>query len=139
MKRQPDFSGTWRFNPERSMLEGPAPDSSVFVIEHDEPRFSLHRTHVADGVCDELTVALTTDGTPVIGSFGPLEAHSTLRWNGDALLFVSTFPKYEPGASNTVRYHLEDGDRTMVAQERLRSSQHSHDNTWVFDRVEVQP
>ncbi len=36
---KPDFSGTWIFNPGTSKLEMTAPTKSVFVIEHDDPKF----------------------------------------------------------------------------------------------------
>ena len=43
---KPDFTGTWEFNPSRSSLQNPAPESSTFGIEHREPYFYLERTHV---------------------------------------------------------------------------------------------
>lgn len=132
---RPNFSGTWTFNPGKSHLEVPPPDRSVFVIEHSEPRFRLDRTHVMEGKPDSLSIELTTDGTPVVQTVQGLEIHSTLRWEGDALLLVSKFPAEGDEASNAVRYRLGSEGQVLVAKERLRSSRVSYENRWVFDKA----
>ncbi len=48
---RPDFSGTWVLDLSRSSLEITSPDSSIFVIDHVEPRLTVERTHVFDGDC----------------------------------------------------------------------------------------
>ena len=51
-----NFTGTWKFNPNKSALQSPSPESSIFVIEHHEPNFHLERTHVLGGVSDTFSV-----------------------------------------------------------------------------------
>jgi uncharacterized SAM-dependent methyltransferase len=53
-------------NRELSRLQTPMPDSTLFTVEHREPNFRPSRTHVAKGKADELSIALTTDGTEVV-------------------------------------------------------------------------
>lgn len=130
----PDFTGNWRFNPDRSSLEITAPESTVFIIQHEEPLFRVDRKHVINGKTDEMTISLKTDGVEVVQTIGPLEVHTTLHWEGEELVLVSRFPGYDPEADNTVRYRLESDGRTLVVDERLRSSRLNYDNTWVFDR-----
>jgi hypothetical protein len=131
---RPNFTGTWRFNAEKSMLQIPAPEYAVFVIEHDDPCFCLDRTHAIGGKTDTLSITLNIDGAPVVTSRDGLEIHSTLHWEDDALVFISTFPGHDDQASNTVRYRLDDAGRTLIAKERLRSSRLNYDNVWVFGR-----
>ena len=131
---KPDFTGTWSFDPAKSRLEIPPPDSSVFVIDHVEPWFRLERTHVIGGKADTLRIELTTDGVPLVQTHHGLEIHSTLYWEGESLVVVSTFPTEGAEASNTVRYRLESEGQVLVAEERLRSSSLSYENTWLFDR-----
>jgi hypothetical protein len=131
---KPNFTGTWTFNPGKSVLQVPIPESAVFVIEQNESSFRLDRTHVFDGKSDTLSLALTTDGAPVVMNRDGLEIHSTVHWEGDTLVFISTFPGYDDTASNTVRYRLGNADQTLTAEERLRSSQFNYDNIWVSDR-----
>lgn len=130
---RPDFTGTWTFDPSRSRLQIPAPESSVFVIHHDEPRFQLERTHVVGGKVDTLSLELMTGGAPVVTMHDGLETRSTLRWEGDALVLVSEILG-EASATNTVRYRLQSAGRVLVAEERLRSSQINYENVWVFSR-----
>jgi hypothetical protein len=130
----PNFTGKWKFNNIRSTLQIQPPDSAIFVIIHEDPFFRLVRTHIIGGKVDELTIALVTNGLPVIMNCGPLETHSTLHWDGDELILASTFPASDAGASNTVRYRLEDNGQTLLAKERLRSSRLNYDNDWVFER-----
>ncbi len=132
--KKPNFSGTWKYNPDKSDLQIPPFDSSSFVIEHHEPCFQMTRTHVIGGKTDTLTVVLTTDGSPNVLHHGGLEIHSTLHWEEDMLVFVSSFMREGSEATNTVRYRLEPDCRTLVAEERLRSSRIHYDNIWVLDK-----
>lgn len=43
---RPDFTGTWRFNPARSVLQIAAPDATIFVVDHREPTLRISQTHI---------------------------------------------------------------------------------------------
>ncbi len=131
---KPDFSGTWKFNPSRSSLQIPSPESSVFVIEHNEPHFHLERTHVVGGNGDTLSIDLMTNGEVVILNRRGIEMHVSLHWEETALVFDCRFDWEGEPATNIVRYSITDEGRTFMAAEQLRGKQHSHDNVWVFDR-----
>ena len=134
---KPDFTGTWKLNRGRSSLQIPAPDSTTFVIEHREPRFRLSRTHVAGGNSDTFAIELTTDGEQVVCNHGGLEIQARLRWEGETLVFDSELVREGTRATNVVRYRLAEAGQVFVAEESLRSEQHSHENTWVFDRSDL--
>jgi hypothetical protein len=131
---KPDFTGIWKFNRSRSSLQIPEPDSTTFVIEHREPRFRLCRTHVVGGNSDTFSIELTADGEQVVCNHGGLEIQARLRWERDTLVFDSELAREGTRATNVVRYRLGDAGQTLVAEESLRSAQHSHENTWVCDR-----
>jgi hypothetical protein len=131
---KPDFTGTWKFNPNRSLLQIPAPESTVFVIEHNEPYFRLERTHVFDGKSDTFSIDLTTNGEAVALASAGFEIQASLRWEGDALLFDSRLERQREHATNLVRYRLSDDGQTFTAEERFRGSQYSYENKWVFDK-----
>jgi hypothetical protein len=131
---QPSFTGTWKFNPAKSALQIPAPDSSMFVIEHSEPRFRLERTHVFGGKSDTFNINLTTDGKAVAVFHAGFEIDGSLRWEGDTLVFDSRLKREGEQATNVVRYSLSADGQTFTAEEQLRSRDHSHDNKWVFDK-----
>ncbi len=131
---KPNFTGTWKFNPGKSVLQMPSPESSIFVIEHNKPHFRLERTHVFDGKSNTFSVALTADGELTAVNLGGFDSQSKLYWEGDSLVFDSRFVHEGKQASNIVRYQLEDAGQTLIAEEQLRSAQHKHNNTWVFDK-----
>ena len=131
---KPNFTGTWKFNSGKSVLQMPSPESAIFVIEHNEPHFRLERMLVFDGKSDTFSVALTTDKKPITVNIGGFEAQSRLYWEDDSLVFDSRFVHEGEEASNIVRYKLEDEGQTLIADEQLRSTQHKHDNMWMFDK-----
>src|SRR5215470_13119193 len=83
---KPDFTGTWEFNSSRSALQIPAPESSVFVIEHREPDFYLERTHVFGESSDTFAIALTTDGKDVVWNHRGMGLLSHPYWEGETLV-----------------------------------------------------
>lgn len=129
-----NYTGTWKFNPDRSILQMPPPESSIFIIEHQEPNFYLERTHVFGGQSNTVSFDLTTDGKPKAISLGGFESQSSLYWEDDSLVFESRFVHEGKEASNIVHYRLENSGKTLIAEETLRSSQHNHDNKWVLDK-----
>jgi hypothetical protein len=131
---RPDFSGVWNFNRERSLLQIQAPESTVFVIRHHEPEFHLERTHVFGGIRDLFSIDLATDGESVELTHGGIMISARLYWEGDDLVFYSELRKGEGFGTNVVRYQLTNGGRTFTALEQVNFGEHSHVNTWVFDR-----
>ena len=131
---KPNFSGRWVLNLEKSKLQIPQPTSSLFEIDHREPKFRLTRTHVYADRSDTITMDLTTDGTEYPQEFGELRSRTRLYWAESTLILDMKVSLKDHKGTNVDRYSLENAGQTFVAVERLRSSQHSHDNIWVFDR-----
>jgi hypothetical protein len=83
---RPNFTGTWKFSPSRSVLQIAPPDSTIFVVEHAEPTFCLSRAHVIGKTSDTFTIELTTDGKEVVVDRDELHirAHATgkeIHWS----------------------------------------------------------
>ena len=129
---KPDFSGTWKFNPNRSRLQIEPPESTVFVLDHREPLFRISRTHVFRGKRDTFELQLSTDGKEVTGEHGTMRFRSRAYWEGDVLIFESNIETAGGQGTNTVRYRL-DGD-SLVAEEHLRSTTINYDNVWVLEK-----
>ncbi len=83
----PDFTGTWKFNQQKSLLEVPAPDSTTMIIDHREPHFHLERTHIVGTRSDVFTIDLTTDDKPVTRLHEGIEIHARMSWEDEALVF----------------------------------------------------
>jgi hypothetical protein len=132
--KKPDFTGTWKFNPSKSLLQILAPDATEFVIDHREPLFRLSRTHVVGGKSDALKLELTTDGNEITGDHGELHFRSRIYWNGETLVFETNVVQRGETGVNTVRYTLSDTRDSILAEERFRSKNTNYDNKWVLDR-----
>jgi hypothetical protein len=132
--QKPNFSGTWKFNPEKSKLQIPVPTSSTFRLDHREPEFHLSRTHVYDGKSDTWGVDLTTDGKEVIQESADQTIHIRLYWEGNDLIFDSKIVMKDREATNVVRYHLSEDGKIFTATERFRGPRLKYDNIWVFDK-----
>ena len=135
---KPDFTGVWRFNSGKSLLEIPSPDSTLFVIDHHEPDFHLERTHTHGETSDTFSIDLTTDGGPVTKNHGDIEIRARLYWDGDVLVFDSRLIQGGQEGSNIVRYQLAEDGQIFVAVERLSLGVHRHTNTWVFEKQKPQ-
>lgn len=85
--QRPNFSGVWRYNPEKSTLQIPPPTSTTLCIDHREPDFHLSRTHVFGGKSDTWSIHLTTDGKEVVLKEEDRTLHSRSYWEGNKLVF----------------------------------------------------
>ena len=125
---RPCFTGHWALNLQRSELQIPSPESSLFLIEHDEPVFRLTRTHVYDGKSNTISFELTSDGKEYDQDFGELHACSRLYWDGDRLVLDMKVRINDDEGTNILWYSLEDSCRSFIAVEQWRSVKHHHDN-----------
>ena len=132
--QKPNSTGTWKFNPSKSTLQIPAPDSTVFVVEHMEPNFRLSRTHVAGEKSDTFTLDLTTDGAEVVILRGDLHLRACAYWEGETLVFDSHLVRGGEDATNIVRYKLAGNLNSFVAEEKFRSKSLCYDNIWLLER-----
>jgi hypothetical protein len=132
---KPDFSGTWRFNPAKSVLQIPAPDSTEIEITHREPALRISRTHTIKGRRDTFFINLTTDGREVHVDRADIQLQCRAYWDGETLVFDSRFARDGEDATNVVRYTLVNGCDEFRAKERFRSASLSYDNLWVLERI----
>jgi nuclear transport factor 2 (NTF2) superfamily protein len=131
---QPDFSGTWIFNPEKSRLEMTAPTRSIFWIEHQNGRFKLTRTHKWGERWDTLSFEAGTDGEETYRDMHGFEMWTRMFWNGaELVLDMKLAYRGEPG-TNVVHYRLADEGKTFIAAEWYHMPREQHHNLWVFDR-----
>jgi uncharacterized protein (TIGR00369 family) len=134
---KPDFTGTWTFNPAKSVLQIPAPDATVFAVDHREPALRISRTHIVGEKQDTFSLDLTTDGREVAVDRADVRLRARAYWDGDTLVFDTTLVRAGEEATNVVRYTLSSDRRAFVAEERFRSASLNYDNIWTLDRAEA--
>jgi hypothetical protein len=131
--RYSNFTGSWVLNAARSRLEVPSPDSTIFVIRHQEPNVRMFRTHARAGKLDTVTVMLRTDSSEVHWELRGARVTSRSWWEGTELVFWSALVRGDQQASQVVRYSLSVDGRTFTAIETVDAGAASHVNRWVFD------
>ena len=112
----------------------PAPDSTIFVIDHKEPVVRIFRTHARAGRLDTVTITLRTDSSRIDGELRGAKSISRTWWRGTELQFSLSLTRGEQHASQIVTYSLSDDRRTFTAVEDVSAGPNSHLNRWVFDR-----
>ena len=132
----PNFSGTWVMSATKSRLEIPVPDSTIFVIRHDEPSVRIFRTHATGGKLDTATVILRTDSSEVNWALRGTKLRGRSWWSGDELVFWLGFADRDRPGSQVVRYSISADGKTFTAVERVDTPEVKHVNRWVFDRRE---
>ena len=132
---KPNFTGTWKFNAAKSKLQIAAPDSTVFVVEHREPRFHLTRTHVFNGQSDTWEIELTTDGKEVVREEPTRTLRCRMYWEGDALVFLVRIRKHDgEKVTDRVRYVLAADGKSIAAYESYRGRTQRADNVWILEK-----
>lgn len=132
-----NFSGIWIFNLGKSILQSPPPDSSVFIIKHDGPLFILHRTQVINGISNTLNFEMRIEGNETVKDYNGTEITAKMYWQGEELIFDSSFHKGDEKALNIVNYKLASDENALFAEEEFIGKEHYHLNKWVFDRKET--
>jgi hypothetical protein len=133
---KPDFSGTWSFNRAKSTLQIPAPDETLFVVDHREPSLRISRTHTVGEKRDTFSLDLNTQGHEVSTTRDDVQLHARAYWDGDTLVFDARLVRAGEDSTNVVRYTLSADGLSFVAEERFRSASLNYDNTWIMEKVQ---
>jgi hypothetical protein len=134
---KPDYSGSWKANFAKSKLQIPAPESTLFVIEHREPRFKLSRTHTAGEYRDTWSIELTTDGKEVTREEANRTVRCRLTWEGNSLVFAARI-RMRDGEEITdrVKCVMAADGKSFTVYESYRGRTAKADNLWVLERQE---
>jgi hypothetical protein len=134
-EQKPDFSGEYVLNPQASALGGGAAAvrSAVLRIEHREPMVRCQGAFTFDGTSFNYALERVSDGREVVDGKEP-PTTSSLRWEGDALVFIDRTDAADAPVTMSWRYELDDSGRRLTAIERIRGGGRDQDNVWVFER-----
>jgi hypothetical protein len=136
-QQKPDFTGEWVLNLKASALSpavAAAAQSGVLGIEHHDPSFTSHLTVMFGAKPFETRFELLADGREVVETVRERRSVSSLRWDGDALVFMGRSEGPDGAVTISFRYELQDGGRRLRAAEQIRGGGRDQDNLWVFER-----
>ena len=134
---KPDFSGTYVLDMQRTKLQTTPPVlGGEIVLEHREAYFMFSRAFRIEGQEPLETSAyeVSTDGREAVKKDGDVTTKLSMTWDGDSLVFtVKVLSPKDGDGIHTARYRLEDGGKTLIAEESFRGPWH-FDNLWVAVR-----
>jgi len=137
---RPDFSGMWILDMGRSVLNQRLLKNltaGFFKIDHREPAFSIHREFTIAGKPDTLDFTYPTDGSEIEGNDQGMPTVSSLRWDGEALVYLTIYKTSRGEARNLVKYSLLDDGKTLRAEESFRGPRLQYINIWIFGKGET--
>jgi hypothetical protein len=131
--QQPDFSGIWILNLQKSKLEDMGTDftGSRFIIEQKGDRLTLTRYHYFGPKKNKIRFRMTADGKTrrvKVLFRGKLEKQ-------EGRLLATLWRK---NFLNVVQYRFGSSPNEFIADEVFKGRPKDHHNIWVFDR-EGQP
>jgi hypothetical protein len=132
---KPNFSGIWKFNPGLSTLQINAPDSSLFIVEHEEPNFRFERKHIFGGKEDTFSMNLIINNNSISINRQGTEIKAHCYWESNTLVFDTVLTRGNQKARNTVRYSLAEDKESFTAEECYRSDSTNYDNIWVMEKT----
>jgi hypothetical protein len=120
----PDFSGTWKLDPDKSAFGPmPPPTSLTLVIDHKEPAVSASQSSTGPQGDQNTTSNYSTDGTETVNNFMGTEVRSKAHWEDKTLVIESIL---DPGGSAvklTSKWSLSDDGSTLTDALKISSPQ----------------
>jgi hypothetical protein len=111
----PNLSGTWTLQVDKSSFGMiPGPQSRTDVIDHQEPKLTIKRTIVSAAGETASNLVYAVDGKPYKNMVGESELTSTLKWEGQTLVMVSTVTTPQGEVTITDRYTLSTDGKTLT-------------------------
>jgi len=134
-EQKPDFSGEYALNRQASALGGGAAEvrSAALRIEHREPMVRCQAAFDFESTSFKYALERVSDGRETVDGKEP-PTTSSLRWDGDALVFIDRTDAADAPVTMTWRYGLDDSGRRLTATERIRGGGRDQDNVWIFER-----
>lgn len=132
---KPNFSGEWKLNAEKSDFGPmPAPDKMSMKIDHKDPALNVSTSQSGPNGDMTMDAKYNTDGSETTNSFGPMEAKSTCKWDGDALV-VNTKLNAQ-GADITIngKWTLSADGKTLTQNAHVATPQGEIDIKYVLDK-----
>ncbi|MGA3188750.1 MAG: hypothetical protein ABSF22_16715 [Bryobacteraceae bacterium] len=132
---KPDFSGTWKMDPDKSLFGPvPPPTSMTRVIDHKDPDLSLHQTSTGPEGDQNMAFKYSTDGKETTNSYMGNEVKSIANWDGKALVIHSNLDVGGQQVKLTEKWTLSDDGKTCTDVLNISSVQGDLDITYIFVR-----
>ncbi len=132
---KPNFTGDWKFNAAKSNFGGmPAPTSLTQKITHEDPSLKVATSQSGDFGDFNSDFTFTTDGKECPNQMNDFHMTSTVKWEGDSLVFDSKIDFQGTAMSGTEKWSLSPDGKNLTVQRHFKGPMGEGDSTVVMDR-----
>lgn len=132
---KPNFSGVWKLNAAKSDFSViPGPDSRTDTIEHKEPNVKIARTENGPEGARDYVLTMTDDGKESVNNLGPIEAHITATWEGNAHVMTMKLKIQDMDVTIKRTSTLSEDGKTMTAMNHIVSAMGELDQKEVYEK-----
>ena len=134
---KPDFSGNWKLNVDKSEF-GPIPPPSTMTmkIDHADPDLKVATSQSGPQGDMSYEAKYTTDGKECTNTIGPMEAKSTLKWEGDDLLVDTNLDAGGMQIAIKGKWTLSADGKTLTQAAHINSPQGDIDVKYILEKQE---
>jgi hypothetical protein len=132
----PNFTGEWTVNTTQSNWgQMPAPTRFNQKITHNDP--DLKVVTEQSGAFGDFTsdFSFTTDGKECPNQMNDFKMKSTVKWDGDTLVFDSQMDFQGTAITGTERWTMSSDGKTITRQQHFSGPMGEGDATVVLDKV----
>lgn len=130
---KPDFSGTWKLDPDKSVFGPlPPPSSLISKIKHNDPELVIETTQDGPQGEQTSTAKYSTDGTETSNSMQGNEVKSKAAWDGKTLVINSNLDAGGAQVKLVSKYSLSEDGKTLTNALSISAPQGDFDLTFVL-------
>jgi len=128
---KPDFSGTWKMNPQKSKFAAGGPDAILIKIDHKEPSLAEDLSLSTPDGERSFQAKYSTDGKETEQNVMGRTAKTSAKWVGDSLVIEF---KATEGFFNRKITLSADGKTMTVIVTQSRDGGESAEDTVIFEK-----
>jgi hypothetical protein len=112
---KPDFSGTWKMDPEKSVFGAVPPTTSMtLTVDHRDPNISVHQVSTGPEGDRDLTYKYSTDGKETVSDYMGTAVKNKARWDGKAVVVNGSLDAGGTEVKLTSKWTLSDDGKTFT-------------------------
>ena len=133
----PNFTGEWKVNTAQSNFgQMPAPTRLNQKITHNDPDLKVVTDQSSSFGDFTSEFTFTTDGKECPNQMDAFKMKSTVKWDGDILVFDNQMDFQGTAMTGTDRWTLSADGKTITRQQHFSGPMGDGDATVVMDKVQ---
>ena len=132
----PNFSGKWKLDIQKSEFgEGsPAPQKSTQDVTHADPKMKVALVQVSERGEFDAELNYTTDGKECTNEIMGTAVKTTVKWDGDALVFHTTGTFNDNQITLDDRWTMAADGKTLTVKRHFKGGERERDQKLIFEK-----